>query len=216
MTTCQSQTATGRLEMTRAAISRGSALIIARLLLFLLLSTLPLLAISAHVFGLVSQCASATLVILPLPAILAVVVAFAPHPTDAIIARGLIGGMAACLVYDAFRLFTVYVCGAMGDFIPRMGMWITGDSDPGAGAVVGYVWRYFGDGGGLGVAFYLIAFAVGLNLQSSRPSRVVVAAVGFAVFVWIGLIGTVALAARGEELLFRLTPAAVAITLIGH
>ena len=42
-------------------------------------------------------------------------------------------------------------------------------------------------------------------------------AVGYAVFpVWAGLIATVAFAPRGEELMFRLTPATLATTLIGH
>jgi hypothetical protein len=191
--------------------------IIARLIAFVLLSALPLLAISAHVFGLVSQRTSATLVIIPLAATLGALAVFVPHPTDRIIGRGVIGGMVACLVYDAFRLFTVYVLGWMGDFIPAMGTWITGDSDTGAGAVVGYIWRYFGDGGGIGVAFYVVAFAVGLHRWSNRPERVVLVAVGFAVFpVWSGLVATVALAPRGQELLFRLMPATVIITLIGH
>ena len=123
--------------------------------------------------------------------------------------------MVACLVYDGFRLFAVYVLGWMGDFIPTMGTWITGDSNHGTGALVGYIWRYLGDGGGLGVAFYVVAFAAGLQHWSRL--RVVLAAVGYAVFpVWTGLIATVALAPPGEQMMFRLTPSAIAITLIGH
>jgi hypothetical protein len=189
--------------------------VIARLALFLLLSGLPILAISAHVFGLISESTSGKLVILPLAAALAAVVMFAPHATDAIIARGFVAGMVACIIYDAFRLFNVQVLGLMGDFIPTMGTWVTGSPDSTANTVVGYVWRYLGDAGGLGVAFYIVAFAVGLDRWSSR--RVILAATGFAVFpVWAGLIATAGLAPRGEELLFHLTPAAVTITLIGH
>jgi len=81
-----------RLVAARATSGAGNRWIIARMILFLLLSALPLLAISAHVFGVVSQRTCAMLVIIPLAAALTVVVTFAPHSTDGIIARGLIGG----------------------------------------------------------------------------------------------------------------------------
>jgi hypothetical protein len=190
---------------------------VVRILLFLLVAALPLLAISAHVFGLIAQRTSATFVILPLATAVVVLAAVAPHPTDRIVGRGLVTGMVACLIYDSFRLFTVYALGWMGDFIPTMGTWITGDPDPRTGAAVGYLWRYLGDGGGLGVAFWIIAFAVGMDRWSGRPARIVITAVGFAVFpVWTGLIATAAMADRGEEMLFGLTPANISITLIGH
>jgi hypothetical protein len=211
--------AIGRVKLTPVTTRAETERLVgtrARMILFLLLSSLPILEISADVFGLVSQRTSGMVLLLPLAAILAVVITFFPHATDSIIARGLVAGMVACLVYDGFRLFAVYVLGSMGDFIPTMGTWITGDANTGTGALVGYIWRYLGDGGGLGVAFYIVAFAAGLQHWSSRP-RVVLAAVGYAVFpVWTGLIATVALARRGEQMMFRLTPSAITITLIGH
>jgi hypothetical protein len=187
-------------------------------MLFLFLSSLPLLAISAHEFGLISLRASAFLLILPVAAILAVLTTFAPYPIDGIVGRGLIAGMVACLAYDAFRLTAVYVLGWMGDFIPIMGTGITADPDIESGAAVGYIWRYIGDGGGLGVAFYLLAFAVGLDRWSRWPGKVVLAAAAFAVFpVWTGLIATVLLTSLdGGETLFHLRPDTLAITLVGH
>ena len=195
-----------------------SGWILARILLFLLLASLPLLAISAHEFGLVSLRSSALVLILPAVATLAVVITFAPHPVDGIVGRGLIAGMVACLAYDAFRLTAVYVFGWMGDFIPIMGTGITNDSDIESGAAIGYLWRYIGDGGGLGVAFYVIAFTVGLDRWPGRPARVVFAASAFAVFpVWTGLVATVALTSlRGGDTLFHLRPDTLIITLIGH
>jgi hypothetical protein len=198
------------------AATRAGHPTIARILLALLLFSLPILAISIHVFGLVAERTTAVVVILPLAVALAVVITCAPSRIDAIIVRGLIVGMVACAVYDAFRLTAVYALGWMGDFIPTMGSWVTGDPDGTGNAMVGYVWRYLGDGGGLGVCFFIVAFALGMD-RFGRPSRVVLAATGYAVFpVWAGLIGTVALAPRGQELLFHLTPSAVTITLIGH
>jgi hypothetical protein len=123
--------------------------------------------------------------------------------------------MVACLVYDIFRLDTVYLLGWWDDFIPTMGTWITGRAETRSGAVVGYLWRYIGDGGGIGIAFFVVALAVGLHRRSRRD--VVLAAVTFAVFpVWTGLIATVALAPRGEQLMFPLTTTTVSLSLAGH
>ncbi|HEX2289147.1 MAG TPA: hypothetical protein VHH53_02895, partial [Pseudonocardiaceae bacterium] len=181
----------------------------------LLLAGLPLLAISAQVFGLVSMNTTAALVIIPLAATLAVLAVFAPHPTDRIVGRGLVSGMVACVVYDIFRLDTVYLLGWWDDFIPTMGTWITDGAETRSGAVVGYLWRYVGDGGGIGIAFFIVALAVGLHQRCRRD--VVLAAVAFAVFpVWTGLIATVALAPRGEQLMFPLTATTVSLSLIGH
>ena len=55
----------------------------------------------------------------------------------------------------------------MGDFIPVMGSWVTGEPDTAGSAAVGYVWRYIGDGGGLGVAFFVVAFALGIDRWSN-------------------------------------------------
>ncbi|MEO3757967.1 hypothetical protein ABGB19_06720 [Mycobacterium sp. B14F4] len=187
---------------------------IARIALVLLLSSMPILGISVDVFGVVSQ-STTSVAVIALTAVLATLVAFAPHRTDMIVGRGLIAGMVACIVYDGARLFAVHVLGLMGDFIPVMGSWVTGEPDTAGSAAVGYVWRYIGDGGGLGVAFFVVAFALGIDRWSNV--RAVLAAVAFAVFpTWTGLIATVALAPRGEEMMFPLTPASVTVTLVGH
>ena len=84
-----------------------------------------------------------------------------------------------------------------------------------AGAWVGYLWRYLGDGGGIGVTFFVGAAFVGLHRRT--PTQVVAAAVAFAVFpVWAGLIATVWLAPRGQSMMFPLTPVTITLSLIGH
>jgi hypothetical protein len=107
--------------------------------------------------------------------------------------------------------------GWWGDFIPRVGTWIVDvDAERSVlGAVVGYVWRYAGDGGGIGVAFFVLVAATGLRRWGERAT--VMASVAFAVFpVWTGLVATVALAPRGQQQMFALTPATVALSLLGH
>lgn len=187
---------------------------IARLSLVMLLASMPILGISVDVFGLAPQNVT-SVVVIALCAVLGALIAFAPHRIDMIVGRGLIAGMVACIVYDAARLFAVHVLGLMGDFIPVMGSFVTGEPDTAGSAAVGYVWRYIGDGGGLGVAFFVVAFALGIDRW--RNVHAVLASVAFAVFpTWAGLMATVALAPRGEEMMFPLSVATVTITLVGH
>jgi len=182
--------------------------------LVLLLASMPILAISGEVFGLVSQ-ATVTMVTISLVAVLATLVAFAPHRIDMIVGRGLIAGMVACIVYDGARLFAVHVLGLMGDFIPVMGSFVTGEPDTAGSAAVGYVYRYLGDAGGLGVAFFVVAYAIGIDRWKNVYA--VLAAIAFGVFpTWAGLMATVALAPNGEERMFPLNTATVVITLLGH
>ncbi|MBJ8345729.1 hypothetical protein [Antrihabitans sp. YC2-6] len=186
-----------------------------RIGLYLMLAGMPLLAISVQVFGLVSLNTSAAFVIIPFAAALTVLAYFAPHPTDRIVGHGLLWGIVACIVYDIFRLDTVYLLGLWSDFIPTMGTWITNDSNTWGGAIVGYLWRYIGDGGGIGITFFIFALAIGIDRWSKRNA--VLAAVGFAVFpVWTGLVATIALSPHGAEHLFPLTARTMTLSLIGH
>jgi hypothetical protein len=201
-------------DLSKRAVKPPTKWELARLALILLLASMPILAIPADVSGLVSQSTSSVAVIVLL-AVLGTLVVFAPHRTDMIVGRGLIAGMVATIVYDGARLFAVHVLGLMGDFIPVMGSFVTGEPDTTGAAAVGYVWRYIGDGGGLGVAFFVVAFALGIDRWKSVYA--VLASVAFAVFpTWAGLMATVALLPRGEEMMFELNPATFIITLVGH
>jgi hypothetical protein len=201
-------------DVSAAQPTRPTVWGIARILLVLTLASMPILGISVDVSGLVSQ-ATTSIVVIVLTAVYGTLVVFAPHRTDMIVGRGLIAGMVACIVYDGARLFAVHVLGLMGDFIPVMGSFVTGEPDTTGSAAVGYIWRYIGDAGGLGVAFFVVAFAIGIDRWSNV--KVVLAAVTFAVFpTWAGLMATVALLPRGEEMMFDLNPATFTITLVGH
>lgn len=199
----------------RPDADRGPA-VLGRVGLHLLLAAVPLLAISAQVFGALEMRSALAWLIVPAVIVVVGLALFAPHPVDRILTAGLLWGVVGCMLYDLFRLDTVYVLGWWGDFIPTMGSWVTGGAPGGwDGAVVGYLWRYVGDGGGIGITFFALAAAIGLERRSRRDA--VLTAVAFAVFpVWAGLIGTVALAPRGEDMLFPLTPVTVTLSLIGH
>ena len=183
----------------------------------LVLAALPLLAITAHVAGVAPMHLSAGLLIVPATILLACLAVFAPTAEDRLISVGLRWGIVATAVYDLVRLDTVALLGWWADFIPTMGTWLL-DLEPDQlvlGGVAGYVWRYAGDGGGLGVVFVVLTAATGLRHLGQRV--VVLAAVGFAVGpTWGGLIATVALTGRGQQMLFPLTPTTVALSLLGH
>jgi hypothetical protein len=188
-----------------------------RLGLHLVVAALPLLAISAHVFGIAPMHLTAGVVVVPLTLVVLMLGLFASVPEDRLVLAGVVWGVLATLVYDAVRLDTVYLLGLWGDFIPTVGTWIV-DVDAGSsvvGAVVGYVWRYVGDGGGIGVVFFVLVASTGLRRWGQRAT--VTAAVVFAVFpVWTGLVATVAIAPRGEQLMFPLTVTTVSLSLLGH
>ena len=209
-----------RCEAVRVFVGEHRARLL-RLGLHLLVAALPLLAISAHVFGIAPMNVTAGLLVVPLTLVTLLLGVFSPSGEERLLLSGAMWGVLATLVYDAVRLDTVYLLGWWGDFIPRVGTWILGsgaaadDGSPVVGAVVGYLWRYVGDGGGIGVAFFVLVAATGLRRWGERAT--VAASVTFAVFpVWTGLVATVALAPRGQQQMFPLTPATVLLSLVGH
>jgi len=182
-----------------------------RLQLHLLIGAVPVLAISADVFGWVSLQTVAIAVMLPLIAVLAVLVKYRPDPSDRLILSGFLWGILACAGYDAFRLPTIYGAHLWSDFFGAVGGWATGTE---SNYLVGYLWRYVGDGGGIAVAFFALAATLG---AAAWPRRSVVAlAIGYAVFpVWTGLVLTDFLAPSGSEL-FPLTATTLLLSLCGH
>lgn len=127
--------------------------------------------------------------------------------------HGLVAGMLAVAAYDAVRM-PVASMGWWEDFIPSLGGWVLGTDAP--NAAVGYMWRYLGDGGGMGLAFFLtcgVLTAVRPALVSRHPFAL---SVGYGVFVWTGLVGTIALSTEGARMLFALTPTHLVLSLVGH
>jgi hypothetical protein len=179
--------------------------------LYLVLASTPLLAISGEVLGVVSLRTVSIVFLFPLLGILAVLVVFKPADMDRTAFAGFAWGLTACAGYDLFRLPNVYVFRLWGDFFGRIGGWATGTS---SNYLAGYLWRYLGDGAGIGVVVFVLAAVIGV---SSWPRRYVVGfTVAFAVFpVWAGLVLTDGLAPAGRAL-FPLNATTLALSLAGH
>ena len=179
--------------------------------LHLVLASTPLLAISGAVFGVVSLRAVAALFLLPLLGILAALVIFKPTGIDRTALAGFGWGVVACAGYDLFRLPNVYVFHLGGDFFGRIGGWATGTS---SNYAAGYLWRYLGDGAGIGVVVFLQAAVIGMSSWPRR--RVIGFTIAFAVCpVWAGLVLTDGLAPAGRAL-FPLNATTLALSLAGH
>jgi hypothetical protein len=172
----------------------------------------PVSAIPLFVLGWVSLTDVALFGVVPL-ALIATALLIRRSPQAAWAARGLVAGICAVFAYDAVRMPLVWT-NIWPDFIPRLGGWVTGES--GTDATVGYAWRWIGDGGGIGLAFFVFCGLVLTIRPALVTARPVLLSVGYGVFVWTGLMATVGLPARGEALLFSITPATVALSLLGH
>jgi hypothetical protein len=121
--------------------------------------------------------------------------------------KGFLIGMLACLFYDSMRFVTIAL-GLWSDFIPKIGMMLLHTDKP--DWVVGYIWRYIGDGG-----FMCVTFIMGYRLLKPKLD-VRVAALSFGIAIWLCLIGTILLAPKGTEKLFPLTPVTFSLSLLGH
>ena len=180
---------------------------ILRVGLFVAAGALPVLTIAFHTFGFLSIHDAARFLVVP-SAIIAVVLCLMRVPETAVVVHGLVAGLVGVLAYDGARIPFV-LAGIWPDFIPQLGAWILGDAE-GTNLVIGYTWRWIGDGGGMAVVF-----ALGCALLNWRR-HLVVTGVLYGIFVWSGLMGTILLSANGSELLFPITPVNFVASLIGH
>ncbi|WP_131749515.1 hypothetical protein [Frankia sp. Cppng1_Ct_nod] len=173
---------------------------------------LPVLSIPLYIFGLLPISASARFLVLPL---VIIVLAMTLHRSEESrwAVWGLVAGLIAVTAYDALRMPMVFT-GIWPDFIPRLGGWIIGDVP--TNIPVGYAWRYVGDGGGIGMAFFVMCGVIGVWRFPALARRPIQLGIGYGIFIWSGLVGTIALSARGAELLFPLSPQSLGLSFAGH
>ncbi|MFS8095573.1 hypothetical protein LFM09_00375 [Lentzea alba] len=177
-----------------------------RHLIFVVAGASPVLAIAAHAFGFLKMEDAAPFIVVP-AVIAATVMIIARVPETPGAVRGLLGGLLGVAAYDAVRIPFV-IAGIWPDFIPQMGAWIYGGE--GENLLLGYFWRWLGDGGGMGIIFGLAC------ALTNWRKRLTLTGVGYGIFIWSGLIGTIALSAYGSTVLFPITPLNFVASLVGH
>lgn len=167
----------------------------------------PVTALAAALFGDAELQTTVAVLVLPCVTALAELMWLKPrYRTIAI--SGFIFGLVAVAMYDLFRLPFI-LTGVWSDFIPRIGTWLINDGNP--HPVVGYLYRYIGDGGGLGMGFVaLYPFLKRLTGNS------VIGGLVYGIGIWCGLIATLLIAPHGQEDLFRITPLSLTLSLSGH
>lgn len=172
---------------------------------FLCVGFLPVSSIVLHCLGIVPLQNSLFLLILPLLT-LATGSGVLNQDIGRIAFRGWVAGVIAVAVYDLSRIPFVYA--GWADFIPHIGAWLQHNQD--RYALIGYTWRYVGNGGGLGMAFYMIAYLMGLK------DKLVEAAIAFGMFVFACLIILLALFHEAQNMMFHITPISLAGSFTGH
>jgi hypothetical protein len=178
----------------------------------ILAGAMPVMSIPLYVMGATSMPVQALYLVIPL-ALLTAALMVRGSAESRWALKGLIAGLAAVTAYDAVRMPMV-VAGIWPDFIPRLGGWVVGSD--GDQALVGYLWRYFGDGGGIGMAFFVFCGVVASVRPSLITARPVLLSVGYGIFIWCGLATTVVILPQGSEMLFPMSPASFFLSLLGH
>ncbi len=132
----------------------------------------PIGALALSIFGVWTLPVGALVMVVP--AILLSLVLGILYPAFGRLALRAFGmGLIAVAAYDGVRLPFI-LAGFWGDFIPKIGGWLLSQPEP--NWILGYLWRYLGNGGGLGMAFtVLYAFLItrgGTERRSGLDRRV--------------------------------------------
>jgi hypothetical protein len=114
---------------------------------------------------------------------------------------GLVAGMIATGIYDILRIGLMFA-GLWGDPIPSIGRLAL--ADPDADWYWGYVWRFVGNGGGMGLAFAML------------PWRGVRLGIAYGSAICLGLVGLLYFWPVSQAHFFALTPPTAAGGMAGH
>jgi uncharacterized protein DUF6789 len=166
----------------------------------------PITALAIAIIGILPLSVSTLLIVLP-ATLLGIGLALWSPAYGKLAMKGLLIGLIAVFLYDCMRVPFI-LSGIWGDFIPKINMLLFNTSQP--NWVVGYIWRYIGDGGYMGMAF-TVAYC---TLKPRLDSRI--AGVGFGLAIWVCLLGTLILAPHGQEMLFKLTLTTLSLSFLGH
>ena len=177
----------------------------------------PITALALSLMGILTLPVASLLLVIPALGIAVGLSCYQPR-YGRLMVRGHVMGLIAVTCYDGVRIPFI-MAGWMDDFIPKIGGMLVGDGNP--HPILGYLWRYLGNGGGMGMAF-VCAFTLLKQLLPERQQARITPrvanhiAVGFGCFVWACLIITLMISPNGEEMMFVITPFSLLLSWIGH
>lgn len=184
------------------------------LLLFFAIGFGPISALALTIFGLWTLPVGAMCVTMPL----AMLGVFLHHHNPAVgrVAwQGFLAGLVAVLIYDCSR-WTLSAWLGLHDFIPSIGGWLLSSSEP--NWVAGYLWRYLGNGGGMGIG-YAVLMQILSHGRHRLPAAVFeyrLTGIAYGVGIWGCLMITLIASPHGQTMMFPLTVEYFWVTLIGH
>lgn len=172
---------------------------------FIAAGLLPVSSIALHCAGFISLTHCLFFLIIPALAV-ALVSGAINHHVLRLAARGWVSGIVAVALYDVSRV--PFIIAGWEDFIPHITSWLTGNNDN--AYLIGYTWRYVGNGGGLGIVFFLLANHFGWR------KYVVSNGVSFGLLVFGGLVSLLIFLPESQKLMFEVTPLSFFGGMIGH
>ncbi|MNR99794.1 hypothetical protein D3C72_310350 [compost metagenome] len=176
-------------------------------LAFAVIGFLPITALAVALFGWVPLHVTAKALVLPsIP--LALGLAWRYPGWGRIALMGFLAGVVATAAYDATRLAMVWL-GLWPDFIPAIGQMAA--LDDAAHPIWGYLWRFVGNGGGMGLTFAMLTHG---GLKLGRPGTRLGMAYGAAICCCLW--GTLVFAPGAQDKLFPLNLLTAAFSMLGH
>jgi uncharacterized membrane protein len=167
----------------------------------------PIASLSLSAFNLMPLHISGPCVVLP--AILGAVILGLIFPQRVqTLVRGFALGLVAVFLYDLTCRFPFMAAGIWPDFIPKIGCYLLDRAH--VHWSVGYLWRYIGNGGGMGLAFYAVYPFV------SKMIKPIKAGIIYGVAIFCCLLATIYLSPSGRTYLFTPTLMTGLIGLMGH
>jgi hypothetical protein len=122
--------------------------------------------------------------------------------------RGFLLGVVGVFIYDLTCRFPFIAVGVWADFIPKIGCYLLNHEH--VHWSVGYLWRYIGNGGGMGLAFYAV---YPLIRERVRP---IATGVVYGLLVFACALATIYLSPDGRSYLFDPTLTTGLLGLLGH
>ncbi len=176
-----------------------------RVAFFIAAGLLPVTCIALHCAGIIALNKALWFLILPAIA-LAVATSAIDRKLMQLVFRGWISGIVAVTLYDVSRV--PFILAGWEDFIPHISAWLTESNEN--SYLIGYAWRYAGNGGGLGIVFFLIANH--FNLKKHIVSN----GVTFGLLVFASLVALLIIFPDAQNMMFKITPLSFFGGLIGH
>lgn len=169
------------------------------------LATSAITAIAIHALGWMTLYYTARLIVIPAFAFIFIYAVNRPQMGQRIL-KGWLFGLIAVSFYDLSRI--PFLMMGWGDFIPSIGNWVMGTEhvDP----IIGYAWRYIGNGGGLGIAFVLL-----MHCFKLKGNKILIGTI-YGIAVWATLTLLLVISPNARALLFELSPLSLMGSFIGH